>query len=97
MEPNDFLFDADGDLAIALGDLACRDATEQHTTDLLLATKGSFRQHPLVGVGIVQELLNSTTPDEVRTRIQTELERDGQRITRIASQGASIEIDSYYV
>lgn len=97
MEPNDFLFGDDGDLDIQFGDIAFGDATLQHTSDLLVATPGSIRQHPVIGAAVLTELLDSTTPDEVRVRIQRELERDGQLIDRIVVRGEDIDIESSYV
>jgi hypothetical protein len=96
MEVFDFLFGADGDLAIDNGDLAFGESTLQHQRDLLLATKGSFRQFPLVGVGIRLELLNTATADEVRVAIQRELEQDGMKVQKLLVRGEDIDLEASY-
>lgn len=96
MEVRDFLFGDDGDLAIVHGDLAYGESTLQHQRDLLVANKGSFRQDPLIGVGINEMLLDNTTADELRTVIQRELERDGMVLSRLRVTLEDVYIEAEY-
>lgn len=95
MEVHDFLF-VDGDLGIAQGDLAWGESTEQHQHDLLLATKGSIRQHPLAGVGIIRELLNSVSSADMELTIQREFEDDGMLVEGLRIKNGDVDITASY-
>lgn len=98
MEVHDFLLGDDMDLTIVDGDFEWGESTQEHQRDILLATKGSFRQVPDVGVGVVQELLNDASYDEIRRTIQQELEKDGMAVKRLKStEQGQFEIIAPYV
>ena len=67
----DFLDDSNGDIAIVAGDLAIGFSDEQHMQDILVAQKGDYKQHPLVGVGIANYL---KSPNSLVTRRTLEKE-----------------------
>lgn len=98
MEVHDFLVGDDMDLSIVDGDFEWGESTQEHQRDILLATKGSFRQVPDVGVGVVQELLNDASYEDIRRTMQGEMEKDGMAVRRLKSvhQG-EFEIIAPYV
>lgn len=92
MEVFDFILDDNGDLLMQGGDLLVAESTLQHQRDLLLASKGDFRQFPLIGVGVERELLNDIGPTDLRVMIQREFERDGMLISRLFITG-ELQVD----
>ena len=97
MEVHDFLLGDDEDLTIVDGDFEFGESTEEHQRDILLATKGSIRQFPAMGVGIRQELLNDASHDDLRRTIQMELERDGMGVERLrVDEDGFVEIQAKY-
>ncbi|MBS1944773.1 MAG: hypothetical protein JST98_06115 [Bacteroidetes bacterium] len=98
MEVHDFILGDDLDLTIVDGDFERGESTLEHQRDILLATKGSFRQVPDVGVGVVQELLNDAGYEELRRTIQGELEKDGMAVQRLrANEQGEFELVAPYV
>lgn len=96
-EVYDILDGPDGDLAFAGGDLAWGESTLQHQNDLLVAVPGEYKQYPFVGVGLTRSLLDEESPAALKRRIQRELERDGQRVSRLQVTGRySIELEASY-
>lgn len=97
MEVHDFLLGDDLDLSIKDGDFEFGESTEEHQRDILLATKGSIRQHPGLGVGIIQELLNDASADDLRRIIQAELESDGMSVKRLrVNEDGTVELNASY-
>lgn len=83
MEVHDFLLGDDMDLTIVDGDFEWGESTEEHQRDILLATKGSFRQFPAMGAAIREQLYNDASYDDLRRTIQMEMERDGMTVERL--------------
>lgn len=67
----DILTDENGDIKILNGDLDFGYSDEQHIEHILIAHKGNYKQHPLIGVGI-SDYLNS--PETLITRRKLEKE-----------------------
>lgn len=86
MEVHDFLLGDDLDLTIVNGDFEWGESTLEHQRDILLATKGSIRQEPELGAGIVQQLLDDASYDDLRRSIQKEMEADGMSVKRLRVQ-----------
>lgn len=97
MEVHDFLLGDDMDLSIRDGDFDFGESTLEHQRDILLATKGSFRQVPLVGVGITTELLNDMDGDEFRRLVQQQMEQDGMKVARLVTTApGEFELNTRY-
>jgi len=64
----------DDDLLIANGDFAINYADQQNIEHILLSRKGSFKEFPILGVGISQYI---NSPD-VTSRLRLENEIDKQ-------------------
>lgn len=85
------------DLTIVDGDFDWGESTLEHQRDILLAHKGSFRQEPLVGVGITTELLNDASEDEFRRAVQDQMELDGMKVSRfVVTAPGEFELNTRY-
>ncbi|TNE31822.1 MAG: hypothetical protein EP346_00020 [Bacteroidetes bacterium] len=77
------------DLIIENGDFKSGDSVDDHVNHILVATKGQYRQHPLVGVGLLNYIgspWTSTVRNRLESQIQLQLEADG-------ATGVDISID----
>lgn len=92
----DIRLDEEMDLGIAHGDLVISDAEQQHQELILIATQGSFRKDPLIGVGIASYYKSSFTGfdiDRLKQNINIQLQYDGyQRIKTIINSFEDIQI-----
>lgn len=75
----------DGDLFIDGGDLVATDSDGQHAEHILMCTPGSFRQWPLVGLGL-RRLVNTKLSEldrlTMRKQMRLQLQADGYRVIR---------------
>ena len=78
----DFLLDENGDLLIKNGDFVIGESDNQHQLDILLATKGEFKEFPEIGVGI-SEMLSDDDFVEFLIEAKKNLEYDGMKINNI--------------
>lgn len=62
----------DGEIAILNGDLDVGYSDEQHIEHILLAQKGEYKQHPLVGIGIA-DYLNGPVSLLTRNKLTKEI------------------------
>lgn len=92
MARKDFLLDANGDLDIVNGDFVTGDADNQHVSHIMNATKGTYKQTPLLGVGISLEL-NGILDGFIKRRIQLNLEIDSYKVLSIKSKNGLIDLD----
>ena len=72
------------------------DSTQQHQKHLLMAMPGDYKQSPLVGVGVADQL-DDENPDDLLRAIRTTFVQDGMTVTglSIASNG-NIKVDANY-
>jgi len=82
---NDFLIN--GDIRIKDGDLVVGDSDNQNIEFIIKAKPGQFYQFPTLGVGIVDEVKGSITPQALRIKIKNNLEADNYRVNRIEVSG----------
>ena len=74
----DILLDDSFDLAISSnGDFEVNASDMQHIILLIETSVGSWKQHPLIGVGIDSYLASSGKQNQLRTDIKVNLESDG--------------------
>jgi hypothetical protein len=92
MARNDFLLNEDGDLDIQNGDLVTGDANQQHISHILTATKGTYKQTPLLGVGISLEL-NGELDIRLKRLITLQLEVDNYKILKVGASNNVIDIN----
>lgn len=89
---------ADGagfDLDLRTGQMTLMEVTHQNQAMLLTARPGEFKEHPALGVGVPDMLLDY---DERawRRRIVEQIEADGQRIKKINITPSGIELEAEY-
>lgn len=82
----DILIDASSDIYFADGDFAFGNSDEQHINHIVIAQKGNYRQHPLVGVGIAEWISSPNSAQRIaalQQRIRLQLDYDGYKAKRI--------------
>lgn len=68
---NDFIIE--DDLEIENGDFRIDEASQQNLTHILLSQKGSFKEYPILGVGLTRYL---NSPDSTaRLRLENEIDK----------------------
>jgi len=73
----DILITDSGDLEFKNGDFAIGEADQQSVVLIVNSSIGSWKQFPLVGVGIIQYVGSSDQAAVIRREINLQLERDG--------------------
>lgn len=92
----DLLLDENGDLLIENGDFVIGDATFEHQDSILQSQKGAFKEHPEVGVGIDNALLDEN-PRSIISEIRQQFKYDGMRIEELdISQEGQLIINATY-
>ncbi len=79
----DILLDTDGDLQIRNNDLYVNESDQQHVEHILRANKGHYRQYPLVGIAVDQNLNGSINPQELKQEIKLQLIADNYTVKQI--------------
>lgn len=77
------------------GELAVGDILRQNQALILLLHKGELKEHPAVGVGISDMLLDND-PIYWRTSVKEQLEMDGQRVSSVKITRTGIQIEATY-
>lgn len=81
----------------ATGDFFIGESTAQHQEHLLLAEPGVYKQFPLVGAGLVEELLNDNADTNVmKSKIQREFEADGMAIDYLNIKQSKLLVNAGY-
>lgn len=91
----DLLLDEDFDLMVKEGDFALGDGTEQHKACLLLAHKGHYKQHPVVGVGLTRYLNDAGSDPESEIELQWRLDGMEVEAISVSPQGVLTQVASY--
>jgi hypothetical protein len=65
------------DLAFANGDLFISESDEQHIIDIINCFPGWWKETPFMGVGLMQYMKSSTSPQEVNKNVKAQLQADG--------------------
>jgi hypothetical protein len=87
MAVKDIILDDDLDLLITDGDLTVSYSDEQHMLIIVNTSVGSFKQAPLMGVGITQYISSSGQTDALRRSINIQLAADGYKVNEVAITG----------
>lgn len=83
-----------GDIDLSSGDIQLEESTQRHQTDIIIATKGSYKEFPTVGVGLIDYVSDSENSDFLRN-IRKQLTADGMKVKSI-SMSDTINIDAEY-
>ena len=87
----------DYDLQVRNGDLTVDFSDDQHLDHIVLANKGDFKEHPLLGVGIRSFLKDEDVYGEMTQEINRQLESDGAEVESVTFDGVSkVNIDASY-
>lgn len=85
----------EGVLQIDNGDLMVDDSDLQNQELLLLCAKGEFKQHPSVGVGVMNYLENDN-PTELLEEIRRQFRGDGMKVHSIDFINKKLAVDANY-
>lgn len=83
------------DFRIVGGKLSIAETTAQNQTLILVAHKGEFKEHPMVGVGIA-DMVNDHDFSLWKREITNQLELDGQRVNKLNITSKGIELNAEY-
>jgi phage baseplate assembly protein W len=88
----------DGDLKTIAGDFDIGTSDQQHIEDILVASKGDYKQSPIIGVGL-NDYINAPLTRQVKTTLEKEirlqLQSDGFDIETIKVQdNGNLNIDA---
>lgn len=86
----DFIYDSE------TGKVTVGESTTQHQQDLLVLRKGDHKFRPTRGVGIIEELGNDGSTEDLRNLIKSEFERDGMVVLKVNIENEEITTDAYY-
>lgn len=93
----DYLIDyTNKKMLIKNGDFVMGDATQQHQRRLLMAQKGEYKQHPLVGVGL-RNYIDDENPDDLKREIRMQFVQDGMGVRVIQVTPTGLNIDAVYL
>lgn len=92
----DLLLDENNDLILVGGDFSIGHSDEQHQKHILIANKGEYKEHPEVGVGII-DMLNDDAYTESLIETKKQLEYDGMTIRNVSyNEQGKLIIDGNY-
>lgn len=95
MEAMDIKLDENGDAAIVRGDFDVAPSDQLHIEHILKSNKGYWFEHPLLGVGIIDEQNGSRTRQELKQNIRRQLVFDNFAVKKIEiSQENIIDINA---
>jgi hypothetical protein len=72
------------------GDFVISDSDLQHQEDIVSENVGSYKQYPVLGVGIIQYLNSSGSIGVLKRSIQIQLESDGYIVKEIAFNSVNV-------
>ncbi len=74
----------DNDILIDSGDFVKSDCNQSHINDIIISNKGDYKQHPLIGLGLVKYVNGPDMPQNkvsLAKQIRLQLEADGFKVT----------------
>ncbi len=91
----DIRLDENGDLKIDSGDFELTESDTRHIENILRSHKGHWFEFPLLGVGILDELNNSNSRQELKQNIRRQLVFDNYTVKEIKlTDDLEIDIDA---
>ena len=86
----DIILNDENDLQFSNGDFVINDSDQQHVLLILNTNQGSWKQYPLVGVGIRKYLNSSGQSQVLRRSIAVQLEADGYNVNDVIVQNNDV-------
>ncbi|MCQ2313278.1 MAG: hypothetical protein MJZ84_07530 [Paludibacteraceae bacterium] len=71
------------------------ETTHQNQAFILMAHKGDFKEHPLLGVGI-QDIINDNDFPSWERLITEQFEADGQQIDKLEITSKGLTLEAHY-
>jgi len=85
------------DLAVVAGDFAIVESTAMHQRQLILDSKGDFKQNPTIGVGAFG-YIDDEGPNDLIRAISVEFARDGMDVASVGLlPSGNIQTDAFYI
>ena len=84
----------DGDVVFFGGDFRVSESTNQEVDYILQSVKGVWRQNPLVGVDLIAELNGEATSEQLKKKIQVQIEYDNKRVIDLNVNNNIIDINA---
>lgn len=88
----DFLLNDQNEMIVENGDFAVGVADDQNVRNILTATKATYIQHPLVGVGLLDQL-SGFIGDAEKRKIRLNLAADGYRVSKLENNDGKITLE----
>ena len=80
----------DGELNFDGGDFNIKLSDAQHQEDIIAEEKGSYKQYPLLGVGVIKYIGSSGAKLTLQREIRLQLETDGYYVNEIIFNNSSV-------
>lgn len=87
MAIKDIIIDDNFDLIIENGDFKVSESDQQHIQLICITAIGSFKNAPLMGVGIEQYISSSGQSESLKRAISVQLAADGYKVNEILTKG----------
>jgi len=93
----DIIIDDYGDLVFLNGDFKVGVSDEQHAILIINTNAGSWKQSPLVGVGIIKYSASSGTAQALKKEIIKQMQADGFVNIEVTLRGSDSDTYDYYI
>lgn len=91
----DLLLDEDYDIITEDGDLAVGTTDYQHQSLILKSSRGEWKQHPGLGVGL-GDMVNDERPERWKSEIIEQMEADNMIVREVDVTRERVVIDAEY-
>lgn len=92
---NDIALTDTYDIAVQNGDFCLTECLKQSQMLLLHTNKGEWKQHPTMGVGIVN-YLEQHTPANLAREIREQFAKDGMQVESVNISGTTLNVDAQW-
>ena len=83
MKAQDLILDTADDIQILNGDFNITDSDKQHIEDLLIAAPGHFKEFPLAGCNLFEDINGNSPKQKIINKIAVQLKADGYNVKGI--------------
>jgi hypothetical protein len=83
----DFIINDDLDLAIKNGDFVLDESDAQEGRLIMLSTRGNWRQHPLLGIGVmrwINKAITASIERAIQKTVRLQFEYDDKKVQEIS-------------
>ena len=90
---NDIALTSELELKVVNGDLAVEENLKQAQQLLLGTNKGEWKQHPTMGVGVVN-YLETASANQLSREIREQFSRDGMKVSSVRINGSTLDVEA---